>query len=132
MYGLPSVCNIMFIQPKPQNAISIAVSSRALFNMDREQDIYEQQGMEEYLKYQIQHEIEPFAPGPAFPFIKVKPVLLYLHTSVTSNDIINKNLKKSLQLSQLKGRKYSFLSKLQSCGYRGKCSFSVLCRQWRQ
>ncbi|XP_056333503.1 cytosolic 5'-nucleotidase 1A [Danio aesculapii] len=56
--------------PKPQNAITIAVSSRALFNMDLEQDIYEQQGMEDYLNYQIQHEIEPFAPGPAFPFIK--------------------------------------------------------------
>uniref|UniRef100_A0A8C1I598 5'-nucleotidase, cytosolic IAb n=1 Tax=Cyprinus carpio TaxID=7962 RepID=A0A8C1I598_CYPCA len=70
VWAIPSVCNIMFIQPKPQNAITIAVSSRALFNMDREQDIYEQQGMEDYLKYQIQHEIEPFAPGPAFPFIK--------------------------------------------------------------
>lgn len=57
---------------------------------------------------------------------------IYTHQWLTSNDIINKNLKKSLQLSQLKGRKYSFLSKLQSCGYRGKCYFSVLCRQWRQ
>lgn len=74
----------MFIQPKPQNAITIAVSSRALFNMDQEQDIYEQQGMEDYLNYQIQHEIEPFAPGPAFPFIKVKPVLMYLHTAMES------------------------------------------------
>lgn len=61
----------MFIQPKPQNAITIAVSSRALFSMDLEQDIYEQQGMEAYLSYQFQHETEPFAPGPAFPFIKV-------------------------------------------------------------
>lgn len=68
----------MFIQPKPQNAITIAVSSRALFNMDQEQDIYEQQGMEDYLNYQIQHENEPFTPGPAFPFVKVKPVLMYL------------------------------------------------------
>uniref|UniRef100_A0A673KCK4 5'-nucleotidase, cytosolic IAb n=1 Tax=Sinocyclocheilus rhinocerous TaxID=307959 RepID=A0A673KCK4_9TELE len=39
MCGLLSICNIMFIQPKPQNAITIAVSSRAL--LDREQDIYE-------------------------------------------------------------------------------------------
>uniref|UniRef100_A0A8C1P2A5 5'-nucleotidase, cytosolic IAb n=1 Tax=Cyprinus carpio TaxID=7962 RepID=A0A8C1P2A5_CYPCA len=59
----------MFIQPKPQNAITIAVSSCAL--LEREQDIYEQQGMEDYLKYQIQPELEPFAPGPTFPFIKV-------------------------------------------------------------
>nr|XP_046220475.1 cytosolic 5'-nucleotidase 1A-like [Oncorhynchus gorbuscha] len=56
--------------PKPQNAITIAVSSRVLFNMDKEQQIYEQKGMEEYLKYQIEHETEPFGPGPAFPFVK--------------------------------------------------------------
>lgn len=62
----------MFAQPKPQNAITIAVSSRALFSMDFEQQIFEQKGMEEYLKYQVEHETEPFAPGPAFPFIKVQ------------------------------------------------------------
>uniref|UniRef100_A0A8B9H232 5'-nucleotidase, cytosolic IAb n=1 Tax=Astyanax mexicanus TaxID=7994 RepID=A0A8B9H232_ASTMX len=56
--------------PKPQNAVTIAVSSRALFNMEFEQQIFEQKGMEEYLKYQLDHETEPFAPGPAFPFIK--------------------------------------------------------------
>ncbi|CAB1330802.1 unnamed protein product [Coregonus sp. 'balchen'] len=56
--------------PKPQNAITIAVSSRVLFNMDKEQQIYEQKGMEDYLKYQIEHEMEPFVPGPAFPFVK--------------------------------------------------------------
>lgn len=40
--------------------------------MDLEQQIFEQKGMEEYLKYQIEHETEPLAPGPAFPFIKVQ------------------------------------------------------------
>lgn len=62
----------MFFQPKPENAITIAVSSRVLFNMDFEQQIYEQKDLEEYLKYQIDHETEPFPPGPAFPFIKVQ------------------------------------------------------------
>lgn len=66
------ICIISCVQPKPENAITIAVSSRVLFNMDLEQQIYEQKGMEEYLKYQIEHETEPFAPGPAFPFIKVQ------------------------------------------------------------
>ncbi|KAI4873330.1 hypothetical protein NFI96_029088 [Prochilodus magdalenae] len=56
--------------PKPENAITIAVSSRVLFNMDVEQQIFERKGLEEYLKYQLDHETEPFAPGPAFPFIK--------------------------------------------------------------
>ncbi|XP_062379154.1 cytosolic 5'-nucleotidase 1A [Sardina pilchardus] len=56
--------------PNPKNCVTIAVSSRVLFNMDAEQQIYEQQGMEEYLSYQVQHETEPLKPGPAFPFIK--------------------------------------------------------------
>ncbi|XP_055361684.1 cytosolic 5'-nucleotidase 1A-like isoform X3 [Betta splendens] len=56
--------------PKPENAITIAVSSRVLFNMEKEQQIYEQQGMEEYIRYQVEHESEPFGPGPAFSFVK--------------------------------------------------------------
>ncbi|XP_062960668.1 cytosolic 5'-nucleotidase 1A isoform X3 [Cynocephalus volans] len=56
--------------PKPQNAVTIAVSSRALFRMDEEQRIYTEQGVEEYVRYQLEHENEPFNPGPAFPFVK--------------------------------------------------------------
>lgn len=46
-----------------------------LFRTEREQKVFEQQGVEEYLRYQIDHENEPFAPGPAFPFVKVRPDL---------------------------------------------------------
>ncbi|TDG98652.1 hypothetical protein EPR50_G00203010 [Perca flavescens] len=56
--------------PKPENAITIGVSARVLFNMEKEQQIYEQQGMEEYIKYQVEHETQPFSPGPAFSFVK--------------------------------------------------------------
>ncbi|KAM6172333.1 cytosolic 5'-nucleotidase 1A [Erethizon dorsatum] len=56
--------------PKPQNAVTIAVSSRALFRMDEEQRIYMERGVEEYVRYQLEHENEPFSPGPAFPFVK--------------------------------------------------------------
>uniref|UniRef100_A0A9L0RWW7 5'-nucleotidase, cytosolic IA n=1 Tax=Equus caballus TaxID=9796 RepID=A0A9L0RWW7_HORSE len=56
--------------PKPQNAVTIAVSSRALFRMEEEQRIYTEQGVEEYVRYQLEHENEPFSPGPAFPFVK--------------------------------------------------------------
>lgn len=61
-----------FLQPKPENAVTVAVSSRVLFRTEREQKVFEQKGVEEYLRYQIEHENEPFAPGPAFPFVKVK------------------------------------------------------------
>ncbi|XP_076864711.1 5'-nucleotidase, cytosolic IAa isoform X1 [Brachyhypopomus gauderio] len=56
--------------PKPENAITIAVSSRVLFRTEKEQKVFEEKGVEEYLKYQVQHENEPLAPGPAFPFVK--------------------------------------------------------------
>ncbi|AWP04850.1 Si:dkey-255n2.1 [Scophthalmus maximus] len=56
--------------PKPENAVTVAVSSRVLFRTEREQKVFEQEGVEEYLRDQIAHEDEPFAPGPAFPFVK--------------------------------------------------------------
>lgn len=67
-------------QPKPQNAVTIAVSSRALFRMDEEQRIYAEQGVEEYVRYQLEHENEPFSPGPAFPFVKVRGSPTTSHT----------------------------------------------------
>lgn len=48
------------------------MSSRVLFRTEREQKVFEQQGVEEYLRYQVEHENQPFAPGPAFPFVKVR------------------------------------------------------------
>ncbi|KAG9355644.1 hypothetical protein JZ751_000482 [Albula glossodonta] len=56
--------------PKPENAVTIAVSTRVLFRTETEQKVFEQNGIEEYLKYQMEHENEPFAPGPAFAFVK--------------------------------------------------------------
>ncbi|KAF5888755.1 cytosolic 5'-nucleotidase 1A-like [Clarias magur] len=56
--------------PKPSNAITIAVSSRTLFDMVEERKIYEEQGMEQYVSYNEKHESEPLKPGAAFPFVK--------------------------------------------------------------
>ncbi|XP_014353600.1 5'-nucleotidase, cytosolic IB a isoform X1 [Latimeria chalumnae] len=56
--------------PKPQHAITIAVSSRALFNMVEARKIYEEEGLEKYVQYQVEYEMEPLKPGPAFPFVK--------------------------------------------------------------
>ncbi|XP_023649463.1 5'-nucleotidase, cytosolic IB a isoform X3 [Paramormyrops kingsleyae] len=56
--------------PKPRDAVTIAVSSRTLFNMAQENRIYEQEGLEKYVSYQQEHEEEPLTPGAAFPFVK--------------------------------------------------------------
>ncbi|MFT3741710.1 MAG: 5'-nucleotidase [Gammaproteobacteria bacterium] len=50
--------------------LTIAVSSRALFNLDDSNTLYDQQGIEAYRRYQIAHENEVLAPGVAFPLIK--------------------------------------------------------------
>ncbi|XP_007898596.1 cytosolic 5'-nucleotidase 1A [Callorhinchus milii] len=56
--------------PKPHCAITIAVSSRCLFNMVKERKIYQEEGLERYVKYQQEHENEPLLKGPAFQFVK--------------------------------------------------------------
>ncbi|XP_014750431.1 PREDICTED: cytosolic 5'-nucleotidase 1B-like [Sturnus vulgaris] len=56
--------------PKPQNAITVAVSSRALFNLVEERRIYEEQGLEKYVEYQQNNENVILKPGPAFYFVK--------------------------------------------------------------
>lgn len=59
-------------QPKPQHAITVAVSSRALFDLVEERRIYEEQGVEKYVEYQQQNENVTLKPGPAFHFVKVR------------------------------------------------------------
>jgi 5'-nucleotidase len=41
----------------------IAISSRALFDLDESHRVYEEQGLEAYQQYQIAHESEPLQPG---------------------------------------------------------------------
>uniref|UniRef100_A0A8C3GTE8 Uncharacterized protein n=1 Tax=Corvus moneduloides TaxID=1196302 RepID=A0A8C3GTE8_CORMO len=56
--------------PKPQNAITVAVSSRALFDLVEERRIYEEHGVEKYVEYQQNNENVTLKPGPAFYFVK--------------------------------------------------------------
>ena len=48
----------------------VAISSRALFNLDDSHTIYEDQGVEKYQRYQIEHENEVLQTGVAFPLVK--------------------------------------------------------------
>ncbi len=48
----------------------IGVSSRALFDMSMENDIFERQGVEAFCKYQVEHENEVLGPGPGFALIR--------------------------------------------------------------
>ena len=48
----------------------IGVSTRALFDMSKENELFEMEGVEAYSKYQIEHENDILAPGPGFSLIK--------------------------------------------------------------
>jgi 5'-nucleotidase len=63
---------------KKQGDITIAVSSRALFDLEEENSIFKKKGTAEYEKYQIEHELETLNPGSGFPLIKA---LLKLNTA---------------------------------------------------
>ncbi len=52
------------------NKLVIAISSRALFNLDESHGVYTEQGLEAYASYQIAHEDEVLPPGDAFPMVQ--------------------------------------------------------------
>ena len=48
----------------------IGVSSRALFDLTVENEIFESQGLEAYCRYQVEHEQDLLKPGPGFRLIE--------------------------------------------------------------
>ena len=58
--------------PRPTLAdkLVVAISSRALFDLTESHRIFVEQGVDAYQRYQIEHEDEILAPGPAFALAK--------------------------------------------------------------
>ena len=52
------------------NKLVVGISSRALFDLEEENRIFEEQGLQAYLDYQIAHEKDILRPGTAFPLIR--------------------------------------------------------------
>ncbi len=48
----------------------VAVSSRALFDLDESHAIFEREGVEAYCRHQVENEDVPLAPGVAFSLVK--------------------------------------------------------------
>lgn len=48
----------------------VAISSRALFDLQESHLVYEEKGVDAYCQYQIEHENEPLKPGTAFPLVQ--------------------------------------------------------------
>jgi len=52
------------------HTLTIGVSSRALFDLESENHLFEESGVETYRAYQIEHEGDLPAPGAAFPLVQ--------------------------------------------------------------
>ncbi len=53
-----------------ENKLVVGISSRALFDLEEENRIYETEGLQAYAAYQRAHENDVLKPGTAFPLIK--------------------------------------------------------------
>ncbi|AKH69648.1 5'-nucleotidase [Spongiibacter sp. IMCC21906] len=53
-----------------ENKLVVAISSRALFNLDESHQVFEKSGLEAYQQYQIDHEDQILEPGEAFGIVE--------------------------------------------------------------
>lgn len=59
------------LEPLPaQEKLVVAISSRALFDLDQGHEIFTTKGLDAYVDYQVQHEDEILEPGIAFPLVQ--------------------------------------------------------------
>lgn len=66
-----------------EEKLVVAISSRALFDLDEANRVYEERGLKEYRKYQIENENVPLSKGTGFPLVKA-----LLGVNVDPNDPI--------------------------------------------
>ena len=69
----------------------VGISSRALFDLETENRIFEEQGLDAYEEYQIAHEKDILKPGTAFPLVKALHRLNSGDERLTEIIIMSKN-----------------------------------------
>lgn len=74
-----------------ENCLVVGISSRALFDLSKENAIFEKEGLDAYRTYQIEHENDILQPGSGFALVKA---LLQL------NELSNSHLVEVLILSR--------------------------------
>jgi 5'-nucleotidase len=70
------------------NYLVIGVSSRALFDLNRENEIYENQGLEAYCRYQLEHENDVLKPGTGFALIEAMLRVNTIETGVRRTEVV--------------------------------------------
>ena len=66
-----------------KDKLVIAISSRALFDLEMENQIFEDKGLDEYYKYQLENENSPLEKGTAFRLVEN---LLKINNSFTEQE----------------------------------------------
>ncbi|MEQ8953531.1 MAG: 5'-nucleotidase, partial [Gammaproteobacteria bacterium] len=55
---------------KEDDKLVIAISSSALFDLSESNRVFEEEGVDAYSRYQVEHENSVLEPGEAFPLVK--------------------------------------------------------------
>lgn len=94
------------------NKLVVGISSRALFDLEEENRIFEEQGLDAYEEYQLAHEDVLLKPGTAFPLVRalhrlncgderlVEIIVLSKNSANTSLRIFNSIEKYGLDISR--------------------------------
>lgn len=69
----------------------VGISSRALFDLEEENRIFESEGLQAYSEYQLSHENDILKPGTAFPLIKALHNLNCGEKRLTEIIVMSKN-----------------------------------------
>ena len=69
----------------------VGISSRALFDLEQENKIYETKGLDAYSAYQVEHENDILRPGTAFPLVKALHNLNTNGSYLTEIIIVSRN-----------------------------------------
>ena len=73
------------------NKLVIGISSRALFDLEEENRIFTEEGLDAYSEYQITHENEILRPGTAFPLVRALHRLNAGNERLTEIIVMSKN-----------------------------------------
>lgn len=76
---------------KLDDKLVVGISSRALFDLEEENEIYENSGLKAYSDYQLKHEDDILKPGTAFPLIKALHKLNTEEQQLTEIIVMSKN-----------------------------------------
>ncbi|NXS75236.1 5NT1A nucleotidase, partial [Pandion haliaetus] len=91
-----TVINTDVKQKDPSKALVIAVTTRAIFNLEEEHKLYLEKGKEEYTRHQQANQDKPLPPGTAFAFIQAAK---YVNEKILESTPAEKNLFDILVLS---------------------------------